>query len=231
MDAAAAARDLVRARFPDARLTLLAGSTARGTATATSDLDIVVILDGPPAPYRETLRLDGRLVELFVQTPESTRLCWVREAAERRNTLADMCAYGITLTGAEAAAALRDEATAFLAAGAPALTPAELARRRYALTDGLDDLADATDPGERDAIAGIVLVAAAELALLADRRWLGRGKWLVRRLRDHDPAVADRLLAAHRRAVAEGDPGDLTAAADEVLARVGGRLTAGYHAT
>jgi predicted nucleotidyltransferase len=231
VDAVTAARDLVLARFPAARLSLLAGSTARGTATATSDLDIVVLLDGSPAPYRETIRLDGRLVELFVHTVESTRLCWVREAAERRNTLADMCAHGITLTGAGHAAALRAEATAFLAAGAPALTPAELARRRYALTDGLDDLADATDPDERDAVAGIVLIATAELALLLDRRWLGRGKWLVRRLRAHDRPLADRLLAAHRRAVAEGDATALTAAADDVLSRVGGRLTAGYHAT
>jgi hypothetical protein len=126
---------------------------------------------------------------------------------------------------------LRREATAFLAAGPPELSAAELDRRRYVLSDALDDLGDAVDPDERDATAGIVLTAAAELALLAGRQWLGGGKWLVRRLRVRDRTLADRLWAAHRRAVGRGDPADLIATADDVLARVGGRLTAGYRAT
>ncbi|WP_280273190.1 nucleotidyltransferase domain-containing protein [Nocardia wallacei] len=48
------AEQLVRERFPEARAAWLGGSMADGTATATSDLDITVLLAGPPAPYRES---------------------------------------------------------------------------------------------------------------------------------------------------------------------------------
>ncbi|MEV5592907.1 nucleotidyltransferase domain-containing protein [Streptomyces sp. NPDC052496] len=44
------ARELVRNRFPAAQATFLAGSVLTDRWTPTSDLDIVVLLDGPPAP-------------------------------------------------------------------------------------------------------------------------------------------------------------------------------------
>ncbi|MFI2230553.1 nucleotidyltransferase domain-containing protein [Nocardia testacea] len=50
------ARSLVCERFPGARAAWPGGSTVLGMATPTSDLDISVLLDGPPAPYRESLR-------------------------------------------------------------------------------------------------------------------------------------------------------------------------------
>jgi predicted nucleotidyltransferase len=231
VDVLEVARALVRNEFPGAVAALLAGSSARGTATRTSDLDIVVVLDGPPAPYRETLLKHETLVELFVHDVGSIHQWWAREAANRRNTLADMCAHGLILTGGERATTLQREAATFLAVGPPALTTVELERLRYALTDALDDLSDADDPGERDILAGAVLVGAAELALLSRRQWLGRGKWLVRRLRAFDGPLADRLLAAHRHAVANGDPAELITAADDIVTRVGGRLAAGYRAT
>jgi predicted nucleotidyltransferase len=49
------ASELVAQRFPDARAAWLGGSVAPGTATSTSDLDITVLLAGPPAPMRESL--------------------------------------------------------------------------------------------------------------------------------------------------------------------------------
>ena len=59
--------------------------------------------------------------------------------------------------------------------------------------------------------------------------WLGKGKWLVRRLREADPQMALRLPATHRREVAAGDPSDhLIDAAGDVLSAVGARLTEGY---
>jgi predicted nucleotidyltransferase len=237
VDAVTTARDVVAEHFAGQTaaglVALLAGSSARGDTRGTSDLDIVVVLAPPATPYRETLRVRGQLVELFVQTDVSARRCWEREAAERRNTLADMCAHGVVLAGAERAEALRLDAAAHLARGPAALAVAELERRRYAITDGLDDLGDAADAGdadERDAVAGMLLVGVGELALAARRQWLGRGKWLIRRLRAVDRPLADRLLAAHRRVVGNGVVDDLITVADEVLAGVGGRLSEGYYA-
>ncbi len=67
-----------------------------------------------------------------------------------------------------------------------------------------------------------VWTATAELALALAGHWGGSGKWLLRELRDADPALARRLVSAI------GEPARLTAAADEVLGRAGGRCWAGY---
>ena len=109
-----------------------------------------------------------------------------------------------------------------LAAGPPALEPAELDWRRYSLTDLLDDLAGSTDPGETAVICWHVVTGSAELALVLAGAWLGGGKWLLRELRATDPRLADELIAAR------DDPARLAGLADGVLARAGGRLWAGY---
>jgi hypothetical protein len=110
-----------------------------------------------------------------------------------------------------------------VAVGPPPLEPAELDRRRYGLSDLLDDLAGSTDPGETAVICWYVLCQAAELALLLAGSWLGGGKWLLRELRAAEPRLADDLVAAR------DDPARLAGLAGEVLDRAGGRLWAGYH--
>ena len=73
------ARSIVATQFPDALAAVLAGSFATGEPTVTSDLDIVVLLAGPPGPYRETTRVEATVVELFVHTPDSLVYWYERE--------------------------------------------------------------------------------------------------------------------------------------------------------
>ena len=63
----------------------------------------------------------------------------------------------------------------------------------------------------------------AELALLIRGSWLGSGKWLLRKLRAAQPALAEELIEAR------DDPARPASLADGVLALAGGRLWAGYH--
>ena len=160
MDLVALAHRIVAERFPDARAAVLAGSVSAGRATATSDLDIVV-LSGSGERVRETIRVDGVPVELFVHTDESVAYWFERERQAGGCTLAHMLATGLPLAGDEVDP-LQVRAREHLAAGPPAWTREQLDYRRYALTDALDDLAGATDAGERDAVAGQVLVMAGE---------------------------------------------------------------------
>lgn len=88
---------LVRDRFPDAHAAFLGGSAPTARRTPWSDLDVVVVLDGPPAPFRETSRPDGQLVEWFVHTPDSLRYYWRRDAQRRRTPLIRMVAEGVSL--------------------------------------------------------------------------------------------------------------------------------------
>ena len=68
MDAIDAARAVVDEHHPAARAAFLGGSVLTGRRTPLSDLDIVVLLHGSPAPYRSSLRHGEWPVEMFVHT-------------------------------------------------------------------------------------------------------------------------------------------------------------------
>lgn len=223
MDPVADARALVSERFPAALAAFLGGGVLSERRTPTSDLDIVVLLGDLPAPYRESLTWRNWPAELFIQRPDTIGAWFAKDLARRRPTLARMCTDGVVLTDADGtAAAVRDHAWAVLAAGPPKPTQAELDRRRYGISDLLDDLAGTGDDGERAIICACLLRETAELALLIGGRWLGGGKWLLRELRAADPQLAEDLIAARE------EPARLATLAGAVLARTGGRLWDGY---
>jgi hypothetical protein len=221
-DPAEAARAIVSERFPGVRAAFLGAGILSARRTATSDLDIVVVLAGPPAPYRESLRWHGWPVELFVHDSASLDHFFASDTARRRPTLARMCTDGVVLAGdQDTIENVRERANSVLAAGPPPVSSAELDWARYGLTDLLDDLAGSNDAGETAVISWNVWTSAAELALMLAGHWLGSGKWLVRELRTADPLLADRMVAAI------GSSARLTQVADEVLGRAGGRFWAG----
>lgn len=228
----ARARALVAQRFPEARAAWLAGSVVSGEATPTSDLDITVLLPGPPAPFRESLVHEGWPVELFVHTRESVSH-WIEKDLERRRpTLVRLISSGVVLLDTDGVGvALAEECAMILAAGPGRVSDADRDAVRYALTDLLDDLADGTDPVTVAALAFATWEQAAKLLLMLDGRWWGTGKWLVRELRERDAAhgtsYALRLHAALVSAI-ERDPVLLTVVAEEILEAAGGRLWAGY---
>ncbi|NUR92989.1 MAG: nucleotidyltransferase domain-containing protein, partial [Nonomuraea sp.] len=107
------ARDLVEARFPGALYSFLGGSRA----TATSDLDIVVVLP-EVRPYRENLRWREWPVELFVHNELSLTGWADRDLATRHPTMPRLCAEGVVLTDPSGKAArVRARMRARLAAG------------------------------------------------------------------------------------------------------------------
>ena len=212
------AGDLVAQRFPGATWAILTGSVLGPQRTAGSDLDIVVMMpDGPG--YRESLHFRGWPVELFVHTPSRLAEILARELAARKPSTHRMLARGVTLVGDPGDLPAR--CASVLAQGPPPLTEAERDRLRYGLTDALDDLTYAVDPGERTVIGAALWTETARAALAFAGRWISNGKWLLRELREHDPAFATRWLAA------QDDPAPLAA---EVLAEGGGPLFDGYRA-
>ncbi|MBB5868317.1 hypothetical protein F4553_001696 [Allocatelliglobosispora scoriae] len=218
------ARDLVAEVFPQARWALLTGSVITAARTAGSDLDVVVVLpDGDgDAPHRESRRFRGWPVELFVHDELTLGHYLGRELVGRKPSLHRMVGTGITLVGDPAD--WRERCAKVLLDGPPARSEAERDWARYGLTDLLDDLVHATDEAERTVIAAFAWRAAGDLTLGFADRWTGTGKWLLRELRDLDPAVADRWLAAH------GDPEAIAAYIRELLDRNGGPLFEGYRA-
>ena len=220
------ARELIRDLFPQARWAVLGGSVVTVARTAGSDLDIVVLLpdEDPASPARDSRRFRGWPVELFIHDRKTLDHYLAKDITGRRPTLHRMIAGGVPLLTPDADLdEVQARCRAVLAEGPLPLPADELAWARYALTDLLDDLVHSTDPGETAVIAADAWQATADLALDGARHWRGRGKWLVRELRDLDPAFAHRWLVARHR------PEAILALAREVLQTVGGPLFEGYH--
>jgi predicted nucleotidyltransferase len=214
--------------FPDALGAAVAGSVARGEDTPTSDLDLLVLLPGRPAPMRRTGRVDGRLVEFFVHTEVSFAEFVDRETSLGRSPLLHMGAHGSVIRDRDGRMTrLVELARARWAAGPPPLEDTGLEDRRYRLTALLDDLADERDRGALAGLATAAFIDIADLALATRRRWSGRGRWLVRRLAEADAPLADDLVAGLRVAL-DGDAAPLVRCGRRELDRAGGPLDEGY---
>ena len=229
-DPVTAATSFVGEHFPQARAAFLGGSVLTPLRTPTSDLDVVVLLDGPPAPYRETFEHAGWIVEAFVHTRASLDAYWDRDASQRRVcSLLRMCAESVVLVDRDGVAEeVRATAAERIAAGPPPLDDGRRDAMRYALTDLLDDMAGCDDEQEIVLIANLVVQKAGELALAVGGRWSAGGKALARALVQHDPDLLERLLDGHRHVVLYGDTAVLHRAAVDVLQRSGGPLLVGY---
>ncbi|RDI63921.1 nucleotidyltransferase domain-containing protein [Nocardia pseudobrasiliensis] len=226
------AGQLVRELFPEARAAWLGGSTVRGTATATSDLDITVLLSGPPAPYRESLHYNGWPVELFVQTEASLAHFCGREIGRRKPSTLRLIGESVILVDGDGSGArLREISRHRLTAGPEPLSGRELRAARYLLTDMLDDLIGASHADERLLLAARLWQHAADLLLVGHRRWTGSGKHLLRELAAFDldhGTDHGRELAHAVRSVAAGADEPMIAAVTRVLDLFAGRLFDGY---
>lgn len=221
------ARQLVMEEFPDARAAWLGGSVARGDASPTSDLDIAVLLDGPPAPMRKSLEYGGWPVELFVHTEKSIAFFSGKDQQRRQPTMARLVGESVVLLDTDGSGArLQDACLAEVAAGPAPLSADELDLLRYTITGLLDDLADATG-NLRTAICSMLWQDAARLLLTGAGQWSGTGKGLLREVMaydesqgtDHASALMDAVRAEDDRLVKE---------VDRILQPYGGRLFSGF---
>lgn len=230
MDPIEAARAFVDKHFPDCLAVIVAGSFRRGEDTPTSDLDLVIVTTREESPFRASYRAHGWPVEAFVHTHRSYRQFFAADVARRQASLPAMCAEGAIVRDRDGAAArMQEEAREVLRQGPPPLTPEEIEDLRYGITDALDDFLGCDRPEEGIFVAAQLAEKTADLILLRHRQWLGRGKWLLRALRRHDPTLAGRLAAALQEYARHGDKGGLVAFVDEALAPAGGRLFEGYY--
>jgi predicted nucleotidyltransferase len=225
-DAVQLSRAFLARHHPNAVAAVLGGSSAAGTATPTSDLDLCVLYDRPTVNYVDTLEFEGRLFEVFAYDHPSIEFWLEKEIAERRPVLHSMWSTGVLLVDDGSGSAMAERARHVLAEGPAPLTAFELEHRRYALSSALDDLRDRPVPSaEQFTIVSWIFGAAAELVQVTNRQWIGTGKWLVRRLREVDSPRAVELIAW-----AEGsrDAAGLLRIAESVLDDAGGYLQAGF---
>ncbi|KWT60103.1 nucleotidyltransferase [Streptomyces albus subsp. albus] len=228
---ASEALHLVRHHFPHAVGVLLGGSAAEGHASASSDLDVAVLLPDSGTSRREVIRHNGRLAELFIHTVTDIQQALENNRSNRRGTLLFIYDQGTPLLDPYGdLKRARAQARASLAAGPTPLAPDEWKRGRYLLTCFMDDLIDipSTNRYEQLSLADHTLREAAHLLTAHHGAWTGIGKWLPRRLLSADPIRGKALLDGHQRVAEHADTAPLAVAAERVLDLIGGPLREGY---
>lgn len=228
MDQVERVERFIAARYPRARIAIIAGSTARGQRTRTSDIDLLLIDDDLFADRAQlsealTCEFEGEVLEVFAYTAEGFETWAHRGIAQHRPVIVHMLVEGVPVRSGPGLDDLRARWSAVLAAG-PVLDDRESRFRRYVITDLLDDLQDATDPLEQRVVAGLLFERMAELMLLANGQWIGSGKWLPRRLRAWSSQRAEQLSAP----LLAADFSGFAARVDEELELAGGRVQAGF---
>ena len=227
MDYVDLARSFVATNFPNATIAVVAGSTARGTRTATSDIDLLLIgenlLSGDRTSLAATYEYRGEAFEVFGYTPESFEQWAQGGIAQYRPVIVEMLVEGVEVRGSTVLAHLRNNWSKALEEGSKA-TAHELELRRYVITDLLDDLRDSTDRLEQHVIASTLFDRTAELLLLVNRRWIGTGKYLPRRLRELSSETADQLSAP----LLSGDLAKFGQEVERWLEHAGGRVHTGF---
>src|SRR5262245_26800090 len=191
MEGQDAARAIVATHFPDCLAAVLFGSVARGEATATSDLDIIIVTHEDISPYRKSYREHGWLIEAFVggrkYNEEKIRLSHGRHVPSFLTSYAE----GVILKDQDAFARdLREKAIAILERGPDELTRQEIDTYRYVVTDWLDDFVDSKSYEESLFIAYDLAAKAGEFLLAYNRKWIGERKWLHRALQKLDQELA-----------------------------------------
>jgi len=218
----------IDATYPRASIAIVAGSTARGERTRTSDIDLLLLGEElfeteSQTSEAATHEFDGEIIEVFAYTGEGFREWAERGIAQHRPVILHMLVEGTVIRDAGCSPALRAYWGAILDAG-PTLDATESAFRRYVITDVLDDLRDATDPLEQHVLASVLFERIAELMLLTESRWIATGKWLPRRLRALSADRADALSAP----LIAGDIFAFSERVEHELDRAGGRVQAGF---
>ncbi len=222
---------LLAARYPGADAGFAAGSLVRGGATATSDLDIVVLFERLPHAYRESFFFEGLPVDAFVHDPETLRAWFGKEVDAGKSAMLTMVTEGRIVGPRPAlAATMKAEAAAILAAGPPPFDSATLDFFRYLISSRVEDLEDARPWPEVLATIAWLLPTLADFIMRANGRWAATAKWVPRTLAAFDPALAAAFDAAFDEVLDRRDPAPLVAFADQVLAPFGGRLFDGYRA-
>ena len=229
MEGQDAARAFVATHFPDCLAAVLFGSVARGEATATSDLDIIIVTNEDISPYRKSYREHGWFIEAFVGSKTYNEEKIRRFRGRSIPSFLTSYAEGVILKDhQDFAQGLQDEAIAGLERGPDELTRQEIDTYRYVITDWLDDFIDSKSYEESLFIAYDLAAKVGEFLLAYNRKWIGERKWLYRALQKLDQESADHLIEELKGFYQTGSKEGLIGIVVRVLDLAGGKLYEGY---
>lgn len=218
------------AKFPHAECAFVAGSLMRGEGKPHSDIDLVVLY-GPDfmAVRREAHVFKGVLIDVFLHNEQAQDFFFDKDVRRGVCALLSMIVEGRVI-GKDAALAEKRKrmAQALIEKGPPPLDESDLKRRRYFISDLLDDLRDDRPPGEVIGCLSGLFVLLGDFHLRAQNQWSGNGKGLIRSLRKLDADFAARYEQDFAKAF-QGDLSPIEKLVVDVLQPYGGLFWDGHY--
>jgi hypothetical protein len=222
------AAQLFRERYKGALIIFLAGSVIRKQATASSDLDMIVLFEKLPNAYRESFIFQGWPVEVFVHDLETLKYFFMDEIPLGNPSTMHMVGEGLEVPGpTPLSQSLKQVARSLLDAGPPPFSRAENDRIRYMITSLVSDI---KHPRTRDEMVAAGTLLYERLAYYFFRThglWSHSGKLLARGLYEADASFAAEYSAAFTE-LFNGRPERIFKIIEELLAPHGGLLFDGY---
>lgn len=223
-----AASLFIERHFPHCNFAILAGSVVTGQGTERSDLDLVILDDSQPQPFRACYREFGWPIEVFVLTTETYRYIFEMNQFRAIPSIQRMCAVGTILKDDGSAEELIREAKEVLQNGPWPWGAEEIDQARYEITECLEDLTGSASHAEDLFIVNRLAGLVQEFELRMHGYWIGEGKWAVRSLNMYDESFCRRFIHELDVFYKTNEKERLIAFADRVLEPFGGRLFEGF---
>lgn len=224
------AREIRDQIFPSASAFLLAGSVVRGEATASSDLDLVVVFERVENAKRQSFMFANWPVEAFIHDAQTLEY-FFREVDRPSGvpSLPNMVNDGIEIPEeTECGLLIKDLATRVLEAGPPPWEQQERDNSRYVISDLVEDLRAPSNSFEIRPIVSDLYTAVANHYCRSQNQWSAKGKSIPRRLMNLDPKFHRRFTEAFEAAFAKNDTTAVIRLSEYVLEPDGGFLFDGY---
>ncbi|MDQ0207585.1 nucleotidyltransferase domain-containing protein [Alkalicoccobacillus murimartini] len=221
------ASEFITHHFPNCSFAVLAGSTARGEETPTSDLDIV-IFDEHSDHYRESFVYEGWKIEAFVHHSISYRKEFEEEKEIGRPILGNMLIEGLLLKDHASYKAIAERAVKHVQEGPAPLTEDYIKASRYFIGDLLDDFIDSKHHDEAVITLNQLSLQLPDFILRLNNQWSGRGKGLSRALYAFDHELAQTFFHALRGYYQHQNKEPFIAFVTDIYKPLGGFLFDGF---
>lgn len=228
-DAIKTAAKLKNEKYKHAEFCIAAGSIVAGSATAFSDLDLVVIFPALDSAFRESFVHNDMPIEAFVHDYETIQAFMDADYNEAHSSIIHMIASGKVIpTENKTAQLLKDYASKLMEKGPENLGTLKHETLRYFITDLIDDLRGQRPPEEQRAILYMLYAKIGQLALRQAGQYISDGKHLARKLKSSFPSLLNDLEDIMRAAHTEGIARSHIQKLEDIARSLGGPLFEGY---
>lgn len=178
---------------------------------------------------RESFYYRGWPVEAFIHDTETLSYFFNDDRKSGFPALPQMVAEAIVVSEEnELACDLKEQAHKIIDDGPPALDQIEIDRRRYQITDLIDDIREPRSRAELMGSGSRLLEYLADFYFRSRGKWSSTGKTIFRKLAKDDLKMQKQFEFAFSELFAEANPAPCIDLAEKILSQSGGLLFDGY---